>query len=163
MSDSASLTGSHQVTIGANTIVHPRSKLSSAYGPVRVGSSCIISERSTIGLPTELLDHSKDGVTLEDGVVVEVGAVVEARIVGEGSLIEINAKIGRNAVLGKHCRIGPLCEVAEGETLPDFTVVFGDGLRKVENSGFENVRLKLVGRQIDVLRKLIPSNPAKFQ
>jgi len=104
-----------------------------------------------------------EGVRIGNGVVIEVGAVIEARSIGDGCLIEVNARIGKYAVLGKHCKIGPLCEVAEGEVLPDCTVVYGNGLQRIDRSGVEDSKLKMVERQIEVLRKLIPSNLAKFQ
>lgn len=100
---------------------------------------------------------------IDNGVVVEVGAVVEAKIIGEGCLVEVNAKIGKGAVLGKHCKIGALCVVGDGEILPDFTVVYGNGIRRVDNSGIEDLKQKMIGRQVEVLRKIIPSNLAKFQ
>lgn len=53
--------------------------------------------------------------------------------------------------------------MAEGEIIPDFTVIYGNGLRKLDKSGVEGLNLKMVGRQVEVLRKLIPSNLAKFQ
>jgi len=53
--------------------------------------------------------------------------------------------------------------VRDGETLPDLTVVYGNGMRRVDNSGVEDLKLKMVGLQTEVLRKLIPSNLAKFQ
>jgi dynactin-6 len=53
--------------------------------------------------------------------------------------------------------------VREGENIPDFTVMFGHGMRRVDNSGVEDLKLKMVARQVEVLRKLIPSNLAKFQ
>lgn len=56
-----------------------------------------------------------------------------------------------------------MCEVAEGEIVPDFTVIYGNGLRRIDNSGVEDLKLKMVGRQVDILRKLIPTNLAKFQ
>jgi dynactin-6 len=63
----------------------------------------------------------------------------------------------------QHCKIGPLCEVAERDVLPDFTVIYGNGLRRLDKSGVEDMKLKMVDRQVEVLRKLIPSNLAKFQ
>lgn len=47
--------------------------------------------------------------------------------------------------------------------MADFTVVYGHGLRRIDRSGIEDLRLKMVARQVEVLRKLIPSNLAKFQ
>lgn len=144
-----------------------------------MGSNCIISERSQIGLQSDPPDDKEYGVVIENGVVVEVGAVVEARRVGEGTVIEVNAKIGKGAVVGKvwltlpywnagsdrfqHCKIGPMCEVAEGEVLPDYTVLYGNGMRRLDTSGVEDLKLKVVAKQVEVLRKLIPSNLAKFQ
>jgi len=95
--------------------------------------------------------------------VIEVGATIEARVIGEGSLIEVNAVIGRGSTVGKHCKIGPLCTVAENETIPDYTVVFCDGTRRVDRSGVEELKAKMVAKQVDVLRRLIPTNLSKFQ
>lgn len=181
IADNASVTGTHPITIGSNTVVHPRTKLATAHGPITIGKNCIISERSNIGLQSA----GGEDVVIGNGVVVEVGAVVEGRDIGEGCIIEVGAKIGKGAVLGKvwllslsssfvlrifvlmvnsqHCKIGPLCEVQEGETIPDFTVIYGNGLRRLDTSGIEDAKMRMVGRQVEVLKKLIPSNVAKFQ
>lgn len=103
VAEHASLTGTKLITLGSNTVVHPRSKLNSAFAPITIGSTCIISERSQIGVQNEPEEGEADPVVIENGVVVEVGATVEAKRVGEGSVIEVNAKIGRGAVLGKVC------------------------------------------------------------
>ena len=103
IADQAALTGTHLITLGANTVIHPRTKLNSGHAPISVGSNCIISERSQIGLQSDPPDDEEHNVTIENGVVIEVGAVVEARRVGEGSVVEINAKIGKGAVIGKVC------------------------------------------------------------
>lgn len=95
--------------------------------------------------------------------MVEPGAIVEARRIGEGSVIEVNSKIGKGAILGKHCKVGPSCEVADGEVVPDYTVIFGSGQRRLDQSGAEAIKLKMLSKQIDVLKKLIPSSLAHFQ
>ena len=56
-----------------------------------------------------------------------------------------------------------MCEVLEGDVVPNFTIIYGSGLRRIDASGIEGLRLKMVGRQVDVLRKLVPTNLAKFQ
>jgi dynactin-6 len=53
--------------------------------------------------------------------------------------------------------------VSENDIIPDYTVIYGAGMRRVDNSGVEDLKLKMIRRQVDVLKKLIPSNPAKFQ
>jgi len=163
IADHASLTGTHLITIKSQSVIHPRSKLVSTYAPITIGPQCIISERSTIGYQSPPSDTQGAGVIIENGVVVEVGAVVEAKRIGEGCVIEVNAKIGKGAVLGRHCKIGPLCEIAPEEVVPEFTVVYGNGMRRVDTSGIEDLKLKMVGRHVEVLKKLIQSNIAKFQ
>ena len=101
IADNASLTGTHLIALGSSTIVHPRTKFNSTFAPVKVGSSCIISERSSIGLQSEPVEDQREGVVIDNGVVVEVGAVVEAKRIGEGCVIEVNSKIGKGVVLGK--------------------------------------------------------------
>lgn len=101
IADQASLIGTYLITIGGHSIIHPRTKLNSTYGPITIGSSCIISERCQIGLAANTDANEGEGVVIENGVVIEVGAVVEAKRVGEGCVIEVNARIGKGAVLGK--------------------------------------------------------------
>jgi dynactin 6 len=101
IAENAALTGTNLISIGLNTVIHPRTKLNSTYAPISIGSNCIIGERSQIGLQSAPSDSQRDGVAIENGVVVETGAVVEARKVGEGSVIEINTKIGKDAIIGK--------------------------------------------------------------
>ncbi|RQM06301.1 hypothetical protein DH86_00001106 [Scytalidium sp. 3C] len=163
IADLASLTGTHLITLGAKSVVHPRTRLNSTYAPITVGSNCILSERSSIGLQDPLSTGQEQGVVIGDFVIIEAGAVVEAQRIGDGSLIEVNAKIGKGAILGKHCKIGPLCEVAEGEELSDYTVVYGNGMRRIDKSGVEDLKLKMISQHAGVMKKLISSNLAKFQ
>jgi dynactin 6 len=101
IAEHASLTGTHLITLGSNTVVHPRARFNSAHAPITVGSNCIICERSLIGFQSDAAANEVKGAVIENGVVIEVGAVVEARTVGEGTVIEVQAKIGKGAVLGK--------------------------------------------------------------
>jgi len=158
----AVLTGTHPIILGNNTVIHPRTRFTSTHGPITVGNGCIIGERVTIGLQKSSTNQA-EGVNIENGVVIEVGATIEARVIGEGSQVEVNAVIGRGSTVGKHCKIGPLCTVAENETVPDYTVIFCDGTRRVDRSGVEELKAKMVAKQVDVLRRLIPTNLSKFQ
>jgi dynactin-6 len=56
-----------------------------------------------------------------------------------------------------------LCVVEENEVLPDYTVVYGPGQRRIDETEVDDLKIKLVKKQVDVLRKLIPSNISKFQ
>ena len=104
VSDTASLSGTHLITILGNAIIHPRAKIVAIYGPVTIGEGCVVCERGSVGLLTEE-DEDKviatKGVSLEKNVTVEAAAIVEARRVGEGTTIELAAKLGKGAVIGK--------------------------------------------------------------
>ncbi|KAH7347184.1 trimeric LpxA-like protein [Plectosphaerella cucumerina] len=157
ISDNSILTGSHSITIQSESIVHPRAKLESTSGSVLVGRRCIIHERTHIGATDG--DESSGGVALGDYVTVEVGSVIEAggTDIGEGTVVGVRARIGRGAVIGKNCTITPQSIVAPGEKLPDFTVLYSNGRRRLDQRGITDLRHRAQVRQVDVLRKLIPS------
>lgn len=100
IADTATLVGTHCITIRDHTVIHPRANLSSVHGPLTIGNACIVSERAHVGLQSQSQDQP-EGVELEDSVVVEINAVVEAAKVGLGSVIEVGAVIGKGAILGK--------------------------------------------------------------
>ena len=51
IADTAVFQGTYPVTIGANTVIHPRAKFYSYEGPIIVGDGCIICEKAVIGAP----------------------------------------------------------------------------------------------------------------
>lgn len=53
--------------------------------------------------------------------------------------------------------------MAEGEELSDYTVVYGNGMRRIDKSGVEDLKLKMISQHAGVMKKLISSNLAKFQ
>ncbi|KAK0629156.1 trimeric LpxA-like protein [Bombardia bombarda] len=167
IADSALLTGSHPITISSESVVHPRARLESLGGRITIGRRCIIHERSTVGaVGTSNRTATTDkGVTLGDYVTVEVGAAIEAgdTVVGDGTIVGVGCKVGAGAVVGKHCTLTPHTEIAAGDVVPDFTVVYSNGVRRPDRRGVAELRNKGQTRQIEVLRRMIPSNPAKFQ
>ncbi|KAG0132727.1 trimeric LpxA-like protein [Tuber indicum] len=156
IAETASLTGTFPIKIGANTVIHPRAKLTSAHGPITIGEHCIICER------TQICPPDAEGLIIGDGVVVEVNAVVEGSVVGAGSVVEVGVKIGKGGKVGLNCKLGPLTKVLEGEVVEDNTVIFGSGQRRIDASGTADARRRLLERHIESLRVLIPSNPSKF-
>lgn len=98
ISDKAVLTGSHLISVGANTVIHPFAKLDSSFGEVKIGEGCIVAERAVVGLASE--GSEGNGVTIGDSVSIETSAVVEAESVGKGSVVCVMA------VLGRGCKIG---------------------------------------------------------
>jgi dynactin-6 len=187
IAETATLLGIDPITISANAIIHPRAQLNSTYGPVTIGDGCIVWERASLGLLSEVEDEEgiiSEGVELGKNVTVEAQATIEAQSIGEGTVIEYAARIGKGSVLGKvrclpktsglvdrtdihdgtqYCKITPLSTVAPGEILSDYTVVYGQNERRVEEPGMEDSREATHRKQIEVLRKLIPNNSVKWQ
>ncbi|KAM0331396.1 hypothetical protein ACHAQA_003069 [Verticillium albo-atrum] len=163
ISDNSILTGSHSITVQSESIIHPRAKLESTSGSIYVGRRCIIHERTHIGLSDG--DEGSGGVTLGDYVTVEVGTVIEAggTDIGDGTVVGIRSRIGRGAIVGKNCTITPQSIIKAGENIPDSTVVFSNGRRRTDKRDMTELRHKAQARQVDVLRKLIPTNPLRRQ
>jgi len=155
VAEQVQLVGTHIIRIGHNTVIHPRSKLNSTLGPITIGESCIINERTLIAAPNEA------GITIEDGVVVETNAVVEASTVGEGVGIEVGVRIGKGAIVGRNSKLCPLTRVENNEEIPENTIIYGSGQRRVDGSGSAAARRKVTEKQIEGLRALIPSHAAK--
>ena len=103
IAEHANLTGTHRITVGDNTVLHPRAKISSVVAPVTIGQGCIICERTVVGMRGDAAEGAGagTGTVIEDAVQIEAGVVVEASRVGKGSVIEVKARIGRGAVLGQ--------------------------------------------------------------
>lgn len=100
----ARLTGSHSITIQAETVIHPRARFDSSLGSILIGRRCMIQERGELGTPPkESSNANYGGVTLGDYVVIESGAVVEAggTDIEDGTVIQVGCRIGAGARIGK--------------------------------------------------------------
>jgi dynactin-6 len=183
ISEKAVLQGTHSITIQSETVVHPAAKFESTMGSVLVGRRCIIHERAHIGASAEDPNVAKPGgVSLGDYVIVEVDAVIEAgdTEIGDGALIQVGSRVGAGAKVGKvldrstvfleaatdkqqNCTLTPKSVLKPGEVLPDDTVIYANGLRRTDRRGLTDLRKTGSTKQIAILRKMMPSNPAKFQ
>ncbi|KAI4240106.1 MAG: hypothetical protein L6R40_005345 [Gallowayella cf. fulva] len=162
----ATTTGTHPLTLGPSTYIHPRAHLSTLHAPLRLGTHVIVCEKAFVGLldPRTTTDDEggeggrggvmEGGVIVEDAVIIEAGAVVEAARIGEGTVVEAGARLGVGVVVGKDCKINALCSVAPYDTVPDHTVIYGyDNARRVDRSGRDALRRTMVAEHVEVLRK----------
>ena len=182
ISDKAIIVGTHPVSIGENTVIHPYAKISSNTGAIRIGKNCIVAERTTVGLSDSPGSFASTTVELEDSVSVETGAVVQAQRVGKGSTIEVNVVLAPGVVVGQvrpsvlsqietltspqFCKISACSNVQSAE-LPDFTIVYGDDARRIDSttktrSDVRDLKLKGQLMHIDTLKRLVPSNTMKW-
>ncbi|KAH6608824.1 hypothetical protein Trco_002170 [Trichoderma cornu-damae] len=182
ISDNAVLLGIHSITMQAETVIHPRSRIESSVGSVLVGRRCIVQERVHIGAPPDNRDKGAGGVSLGDYVLIEAGSVIEAggTEIGEGSIIQVGSKVGSGAKIGKvralrnlgrkaeadanqNCTVSHLSVIANGDVLPDNTVVYSNGTRRTDKRGTPELRKLSMVKQIAMLKKMIPSNQDKFR
>jgi dynactin-6 len=185
----AQLTGTHAITIGPRSVLHPHSKISSALASVVLGQGVIIYERAKVGVgmmpasdaesrrsSVSVADSRRsstrdsvrgEGILLSKNVVVETNAVVEAAEVGEGSVIEVGAYLGRGCVIGRFCTIGAHCTVPANAQLPDYTMLYGVAEGRVDRTlearpEVQDMRTAFHEKQLDVFRRLLPNNIAKW-
>ena len=98
ISDKAILIGSHLITIGEGTVIHPYAKIDSTHASVAIGRDCIIAERAIIGVVDA---DTSDGIRLQDYVTVETAASVHAMMVGKGSTIGVQSILGAGSCVGE--------------------------------------------------------------
>lgn len=75
----------------------------------------------------EKSDGSGPEMRVGEGCVFEVGSFIAASSIGPGCLVEAKAVVEIGAVMGKRCVVGAGSRVAPGESLEDFTAVWGLG------------------------------------
>ncbi|KAM0716334.1 hypothetical protein Q7P37_007779 [Cladosporium fusiforme] len=163
IADKAQFTGSFPVEIAEHAVIHPYARIRAEYGSVKIGSYCIVSECAVVGLP----EGQEGEVALDSWVNIESGAEVLASHVGEGTEVGIQAKIGVGATVGKYCRLTATEVVQDREQVRDFTVIFGDGKRRVDKTLVDSVdvrsaRIKGQERHVDALKRLVPDAKAKW-
>ncbi|SPJ85303.1 uncharacterized protein FTOL_11084 [Fusarium torulosum] len=166
ISDNAILQGTHSITMQTETVIHPRSRFESNVGPILIGRRCLVHERTHIGArPANVNNAKPGGIALADYVTIEAGSVIEAggTEIGEGSVVHAGSTVGSGARIGKNCTITQMSNIAPGTVLPDNTVVFSNGTRRIDRRDLSDQRKLALVKQLAILRKMIPSNADKFK
>ncbi|KAF3490527.1 transferase hexapeptide domain-containing protein [Arthroderma uncinatum] len=158
ISETAYFQGTHPISVGAGTVIHPRAKLLSFKGPVSIGEGCIIGEKSVIGGPVASnsglstpttpsatataapldfaagLDPSsspspgKTVTIIENSVSIGPLATISAGShIHSAAAIESSAFLGKDVKVGRHAKVCTSCSIPEGDTIEDWTVIWGDG------------------------------------
>ncbi|GMR33953.1 hypothetical protein PMAYCL1PPCAC_04148 [Pristionchus mayeri] len=137
------------VTIGADSVVHPKAVIRATKGPIIIGERNLIEE-------TALIENTnEDGAPLVigDDNYVEVGAVVRARSIGSRNIFGMQCVVGADVVVTDGCSIGVRCSVLKRGELPPRTSVYGEhNERRVAAMDPEPQTALL-----EVLRKIFPS------
>ncbi|PLN84707.1 trimeric LpxA-like protein [Aspergillus taichungensis] len=136
ISDTATFQGTHPISIGVGSIIHPRAKLYSFDGPITIGDACIISEKCVLGLPPAQHSHVAAQIGLRNGqdheirvsasVTLAPGVTVFPGVtVCSAASVESLAVLRNGCVVGSHARVCAGCEVAADVRIPDWVVVWG--------------------------------------
>jgi UDP-3-O-[3-hydroxymyristoyl] glucosamine N-acyltransferase len=133
VSETAIFHGTHPITIGSGTVIHPRARIYSFEGPVQIADGCVIGEKSTIG------DNNNNGnassapgepvtTRLSSSVIVGPHAVVRTgAYVRSAAVVDSLAIINREATVGSHSKVCSRCEVPEKAVVEDWTVIWAAG------------------------------------
>ncbi|KZT62464.1 trimeric LpxA-like protein [Calocera cornea HHB12733] len=143
-----------EVTIGSNTVVHPKVTIYAVAGPITIGSGCIIEEGVVI------VNRRKDVMRIGEENHFEINSRVECAVMGNCNVIGTRARLHLNASLSSYCVVQPAVEFSPTtpEMLPDYTVLYGEGAserRLWSGQGAEQERA-LRQKHAEYLRELLP-------
>eukprot|EP00941_MAST-03F_sp_MAST-3F-sp1_P002498 g2498.t1 len=115
--------GTHSITIGQGTVVHPKAVLRALKGPIIIGETNIIEER------VEIVNNNENGTPLQIGNfnILEVGSRCQSSVVGNCNVFEVNSVIGPRAVVGDGCVVGVGAQIGleeEEDNITDGEVIF---------------------------------------
>ena len=134
ISDTVIFQGTHPVTIGANTVIHPRVRFYTFEGPIVIGDGCIIGEKTIFGTaPTSpsSLPSSDPPIPIRLSYFVTIGPqspVKAGAHIHSSTVIESLVSINRHADIGSHSKICSSCQVPERGKVTEWTVVWGSGI-----------------------------------
>ncbi|KAI9741356.1 MAG: hypothetical protein M1834_003073 [Cirrosporium novae-zelandiae] len=137
LSTQTTLSGTHPITLYASSSISPRTRLTTLYAPITIGSRSTIFEHSSIGaLSLGKVDGKGDdalaeGVVIAEDVEVRTAAVVEARSLGKGCLVCEGARLGKGVRISEDAVVGPAVRLKAGEDLEKGEVVCWIGGRRV--------------------------------
>ncbi|CAH8870745.1 unnamed protein product [Trichobilharzia szidati] len=139
---------SGDITIGTNTVIHPKVRIIAEAGPIIIGSFNLIEEQ------VEIVNKiAGSTMKIGDYNVFEVGARCCALEVGDNNVFEAKCNIGPNVKITHGCVIGAMFSLDAGETIPECTVAYSDeGNRRIATE-----RPPAQTLQLDFLTKLLPN------
>ncbi|CAE7082700.1 unnamed protein product [Rhizoctonia solani] len=141
------------VTIGSETVVHPKATIFAMAGPIVIGAGCIIEESVII------VNRRKEVMRIGDSNLLEIGCRVESPSIGDMNTIGARSRIHHTVRLRSHCVIGAGCMVvpSEDEVLEDFTVIYGPAAERRTWSGRGKIQeADLRQKHVEYLREMLP-------
>ena len=154
------VSGDFDVSIGPNTVVHPRAAFVAEAGPICIGANNLIEEMVRF----ENRGESGREMAIASDNHFQVGAIVRAETVGCGNVIEKRGVVENGAQLPDGCVVGCFAVVKADERIQDASVMFvnkavGDRecvrvVRQRENQAEQNVAA--TKSHLDISRARLP-------
>ncbi|GAB6020068.1 Dynactin subunit 6 [Chamberlinius hualienensis] len=141
------------VTIGSNTVIHPKARIVAESGPIIIGEGNLIEEQVNIINSNESKHVKSQPMIIGNYNVFEVGTYCEALQVGDNNVLEAKCKVGRDTKITNGCVIGAMCEVTTPETIPENMVIYG---RQCERR-LQSEKPTAQNLQLDFLAKVLPN------
>ncbi|OJD23065.1 hypothetical protein ACJ73_05584 [Blastomyces percursus] len=165
--ESASFQGIHPISIGACTVIHPRTKFLSFEGPIKIGSGCIIGEKSIIGgpqtSPTSSTSPTAAAVIdagsfttataatttiLENSVLIGPLTTISAGThISSAAIVDTAAVLGRRVRVGQHAKVCPSCCIPDDGTVGNWIVIWGGSSGNIGAGGCRLQRRKRANGQ----------------
>jgi carbonic anhydrase/acetyltransferase-like protein (isoleucine patch superfamily) len=112
---SAELQG--DVAVGERCAIHPGARVLAAGGRIELEERCFVEDGAL------LATAGAAGMRVGSGCLFESGCEVRSLAVGDGSWFEPKARALEGSQIGRNCLIGSGVVVAEGERVPDDSVL----------------------------------------
>lgn len=138
---------SGDITIGHKTVVHPTASIIAENGPIVIGECNLIEEY------TKIINRDSEPMVIGSFNVFEVGAHSESLKIGDNNVLESKCHLGKNTLLTSGCVIGAMCKLTTDETLPENTVIYGNGCRR----RLQHEKPAPQTFQLDFLSKIMPN------
>ncbi|CAB3380589.1 dynactin subunit 6 [Cloeon dipterum] len=144
------------ITIGKNTVVHPKAQIIAEAGPIIIGENNLIEEQAAIVNKFPASQESTGNATvmiIGNNNVFEVDCHSEALKIGDQNVLESKCLVGRKVELTNGCIVGAHCRLVSEECLPENTVIYGDNCSRRQQAD----RPPPQTLQIDFLTKVLPN------
>ena len=137
IADSVIFQGTHPITIDAESVIHPRARIYSFDGAVRIGRGVVVGEKCVLGTPpgsgsTDLgVDEGQAGmedktIQISNYTMVSPQSALHAGVVlEEAVIVDTLVTVGRGARVGGHTKICAGCRLAPGARVKEWMVVWG--------------------------------------
>jgi len=153
--------GTHQLTLEAGVLVHPRSKLFTELGSITIKEGSIVSERCTIGTSTPhdlTMQHQRQApgqpelpITIGRSVYIHPNVKVQSPCtIADFVILEPGVAVSPHCVINSHAKICAGVALPAGTVIPSWTVVYGtDGRmrRRRHKDASEDSRLDGMARE----------------